>query len=222
MKGKLLVIDGLDGSGKSTQAALLAERLRQEGKRVELISYPDYEKPSSTLVRMYLNGEFSEDVSAVGAYAASTFYAVDRYAGFMQHWGKLYQEGAVIIASRYVSSNAIHQMVKLPKSEWQGFLAWLSDYEYDKLGLPRPDRICFLDMSRKVADQLISSRYQGDEQKRDIHERNMNYLQDCMESAAFAAKEECWTVVRCCDGENPYPVETIADKLYEAVADLLK
>lgn len=221
MQGKLLVIDGLDGSGKSTQAELLADRLRAEGKRVELISYPDYEKPSSTLVRMYLNGEFSEDANAVNAYAASTFYAVDRYAGYMQHWGKLYQEGAIILASRYVSSNAIHQMVKLPQNEWDAFLQWLSDFEYQKLGLPRPDGICFLNMSRKVADALITSRYQGDEQKRDIHERNMRYLEECMGSAAYAAEREKWHVISCCDGKNAYPIEQIAEELYTLVSSLL-
>lgn len=221
MRGKLLVIDGLDGSGKSTQAELLAKRLRAEGRKVELISYPDYEKPSSTLVRMYLSGEFSEDADAVNAYAASTFYAVDRYAGFMQYWGKLYEEGAIILASRYVSSNAIHQMVKLPQAEWDSFLQWLSDFEYEKLGLPRPDCICFLNMSRKVADALISSRYKGDEQKRDIHERNMRYLEECMDSAAYAARREHWEVIRCCDGTEPYPVEQITEELYQRVSAVI-
>lgn len=169
MRGKLIVLDGLDGSGKSTQAQLLADRLLAEKRKVELLSYPDYSQPSSTLVKMYLNGAFSKSADGVNAYAASSFYAVDRYASYMQFWKEKLENGFIMIASRYVSSNAIHQMVKLPKDEWDTFLDWLEDYEYQKLSLPRPDRVIFLDMSRAVADQLILSRYHGDESKKDIH-----------------------------------------------------
>lgn len=221
MAGTLLVIDGLDGSGKSTQASLLCERLQAEGKKVLLISYPDYEKPSSTLVRMYLGGELSDSAEAVNAYAASSFYAVDRYASYMQHWQELYDDDTVVIASRYTSSNAIHQMGKLPVAEWDGFLAWLTDFEHDKLGLPKPDGIFFLDMSRKVADGLISSRYHGDESKRDLHEENMQYLEYCMKSAHYAAEKEGWQVIRCCDGEHAYPIDQIAQMLYEHVINMI-
>ncbi len=222
MTGKLLVIDGLDGSGKSTQAERLAQRLREDGREVTLISYPDYEKPSSTLVRMYLSGEFSDKAGDVNAYAASTFYAVDRYAGYMQHWKALYEQGHIIIASRYVSSNAIHQMVKLPQCEWDGFLQWLSDFEFEKLGLPKPDGIFFLDMSRAVADQLITARYEGDEEKRDLHERDLSYLYACTASATYAADKQGWQVVRCCDGRTPYPMAQITDALYKAVRPLIE
>ena len=136
MGGKLIVIDGLDGSGKSTQSELVAQKLRELGEKVELISFPDYKEPSSALVKMYLGGEFSDSPSGVNAYAASTFYAVDRYASFKKFWEKKYLDGYTILATRYVSSNAIHQMVKLPKEKWDSYLDWLDDFEYEKLNLP--------------------------------------------------------------------------------------
>lgn len=179
MPGKLIVIDGLDGSGKSTQSEAVAELLRKQGTPVRLISFPDYGEESSALVRMYLNGELSASPDGVNAYAASSFYAVDRYASYKKHWEADYLSGHTILATRYVSSNAIHQMCKLPREEWDGFLRWLSDFEYDKLGLPKPDQVIFLNMDRAVADRLILSRYHGDEGKKDIHEKNRAYLESC-------------------------------------------
>lgn len=217
-KGKLIVIDGLDGSGKSTQASLLLEDLKKQyGNRVFLLSYPDYSQPSSVLVQMYLRGEFSPNAQDVNAYAASMFYAADRYASYMKFWKEDYEKGGIFLASRYVSSNAIHQMGKLPRKDWDGFLAWLSDFEYEKLGLPRPDQVIFLDMSRTAADKLLLSRYHGDEGKKDIHEKNMAYLERCMESAHYAADRLGWDVISCCDGNTAYPVEQIAEKLRSAV-----
>ncbi|MGI5960128.1 MAG: dTMP kinase [Massiliimalia sp.] len=221
MKGKLIVVDGLDGSGKSTQTQLLFEALQKEYGQVSLLSYPDYKNPSSALVRMYLNGEFSSNADDVNAYAASSFYAVDRYASYMKEWKHQYENGGIMIATRYVSSNAIHQMVKLPRQEWDGFLDWLEDFEYDKLGLPRPDQVIFLKMSRKVANELILSRYQGDVSKRDIHENNMKYLEQCMESAQYAAQKKGWSVISCCDGQAPYPVEQIAKQVLQQAKQVL-
>lgn len=213
MNGKLIVIDGLDGSGKTTQSQRVAGVLRTEGTPVRLISFPDYEEESSALVRMYLNGEFSASPSGVNAYAASSFYAVDRYASFKKHWEKDYLSGHTILATRYVSSNAIHQMCKLPESQWDGYLQWLSDFEYGRLGLPRPDRIIFLNMSRAVADCLILSRYHGDEGKKDIHEKDRAYLASCQRTAAYAARVEGWSVVDCDDGKVPLPLDAITNKI---------
>ncbi len=213
MNGKLIVIDGLDGSGKTTQSQRVAGVLRAEGTPVRLISFPDYEEESSALVRMYLNGEFSASPSGVNAYAASSFYAVDRYASFKKHWEKDYLSGHTILATRYVSSNAIHQMCKLPESQWDGYLQWLSDFEYGRLGLPRPDRIIFLNMSRAVADRLILSRYHGDEGKKDIHEKDRAYLASCQRTAAYAARVEGWSVVDCDDGKVPLPLDAITNKI---------
>lgn len=219
MNGRLIVIEGLDGSGKSTQAQILADNLKKLGKKVTLISYPDYEKPSSTLVRMYLNGDFSTNPDDINAYAASSFYAVDRYAGFMQYWGEKYKNGEIIIASRYVSSNAIHQMSKLKQQDWDSFLHWLYDYEYEKLKLPKPDKTIFLDMDRAVADKLILSRYNGDDSKKDIHEKNSDYLNACLESAKYAIKKDNWTVIKCDDGVNAKSIDDIAKEILQEVME---
>lgn len=216
-QGKIIVIDGLDGSGKSTQAQRVYDILKEKDDKVLLISYPDYEQPSSVLVRMYLDGMFSKNADDVNAYAASSFYAVDRYASYKQYWQKYYEEGYTIIASRYVSSNAIHQMAKLPQVEWDSFLMWLSDYEYEKLGLPRPNKVVFLDMSRKVADKLLSYRYHGDETQKDIHENNMYYLESCQKTAHYSAKRENWTIISCCNGEEPLPIATITKEIIKRI-----
>lgn len=213
MSGKLIVIDGLDGSGKSTQAKRLYDILERAGKQVKLISFPDYEQPSSVLVRMYLSGEFSQNADDINAYAASSFYAVDRYASYIKYWRDFYESGGLVIATRYVSSNAIHQMGKLPQEKWDVFLNWLSDYEYEKLGLPRPDRILFLDMPRNVADRLIEKRYGGDESKKDIHEKNRKYLEQCGCTAAYAAKKEDWTVIPCAQDGSPRTQEAITEEI---------
>ena len=222
MRGKLIVLDGLDGSGKSTQASLLAGRLRAAGLQVGELSYPDYREPSSALVRMYLDGSLSATPAGVNAYAASSFYAVDRYASYLRFWKDKLENGWVMVASRYVSSNAIHQMGKLPRGEWDSFLDWLEDYEYGKLGLPRPDRVIFLDMSRAVADRLILERYHGDEQKRDLHEKNKKYLETCMESAHYAAGRLGWQVIRCCDGKDAFPVEQIAEQVFACIKGVIQ
>jgi len=221
VSGKLIVIDGLDGSGKSTQSERVACRLREMGHKVKLISFPDYAEPSSTLVKMYLAGEFSQSPEGVNAYAAGSFYAVDRYASYKKFWEEDYLSGCVILATRYTTSNAIHQMSKLPREEWDAYLKWLEDYEYGLLGLPAPDRVIFLDMDRAVADRLIISRYGGDESKKDIHEKNMAYLASCRETARYSAEKLGWTVVRCDDGESPLPLDEITGAVMAGIASVL-
>jgi len=216
--GRLIVLDGLDGCGKSTQSEKVAALLAME-RPVKLISFPDYAEPSSTLVQMYLRGEFSDNPDDVNAYAAGSFYAVDRYASYMKFWKKLYEEDTLILATRYTTSNAIHQMSKLPEDEWDAYLDWLSTYEYDQLGLPRPDLVIFLDMDRAVSDKLLSDRYGGDESKKDIHERNRAYLANCRKTAAFTADRQNWAVIRCDDGTNPLPIETITEKIMTVIRE---
>ena len=213
MKGTLYVLDGLDGCGKTTQTELVAKGLQQRGGQIRVISFPDYRQESSALVRMYLNGEFSDDPDQVNAYAASSFYAVDRYASFKKFWEKDYQAGHTILATRYVSSNAIHQMGKLPKEQWQEYLFWLSDFEYGRLGLPKPDRTIFLNMDRAVADRLLLERYAGDVSRKDIHERDRAYLLRCQEAAEYAAKVEGWDMIPCSQGDKPLPPEKIAARI---------
>ena len=197
-KGKLIVLDGLDGSGKSTQferlKSVLSERLTVTG-----ISFPEYDKPSATLVKMYLAGEFSQNAADVNAYAASTFYAADRYASFKLYWEKAYNDGELILASRYVCSNAIHQMSKLPENEWDSFLDWLYDYEYEKLGMPKPDKTIILDIPVELSQKRLSQRYNGDESKKDIHEGNIPYMEMCRKCALYAAKKQGWTVIGALD-----------------------
>jgi len=221
VSGKLIVLDGLDGSGKSTQSERVAERLTAMGYKVKLISFPDYAEPSSTLVKMYLAGEFSQSPEGVNAYAAGSFYAVDRYASYKKFWEEDYLSGGIILATRYTTSNAIHQMSKLPKEEWDAYLKWLEDYEYGLLGLPAPDKVIFLDMDREVADRLIMSRYGGDESKKDIHEKNMVYLASCRETARYSAAKLNWAVIRCDDGDAPLALDEITDAVMESIGTAL-
>ena len=143
-KGRLLVIEGLDGSGKATQAKLLASHLAESGRRVMEITFPDYESDSSALVKMYLSGQFGDKPDDVNPYAASSFYAVDRYASYKTKWGSFYEAGGIVIADRYTTSNAVHQCSKLPPEQWDDFLRWAFDYEYRLLGLPAPDAVVYL------------------------------------------------------------------------------
>lgn len=221
MEGKLLVLDGLDGCGKSTQAERLTRRLEEAFPgRVHLISYPDYDSPSSALVKMYLGGDFSAHPEGVNAYAASTFYAVDRYAGYVRQWGEWYRQGHFIVAARYTTSNAIHQMGKLPQGEWKEFLDWLEDFEYEKLALPKPDLVCYLQMDRKVSEQLLDARYQGDASRRDIHERDRAYLEQCRISAEYAAEYWHWNRIACSQDGKALPMEEITQRLWDLVAPL--
>ena len=162
------------------------------------------------------------DAYAVNAYAASSFYAVDRYASYKQFWQKDYEEGTVILAARYTTSNAIHQMGKLPKEEWDSYLAWLEEFEYEKLELPRPNIVLFLDMNPEISEKLISARYHGDESKRDIHEKNKAYLMECTKSARYAGEKLGFQMISCDDGENPYSIEQIQKKIMECIRKELK
>jgi len=144
MSGKLIVIEGLDGSGKATQAEKLCETLKAKGINAIKVSFPDYESDSSALVKMYLHGEFGTDPSDVNPYAASSFYAVDRFASYAKNWKQFFQDGGIVIADRYTTSNAIHQCSKLPEDQWDAFLKWLFHYEYDLLGIPTPYRTVYL------------------------------------------------------------------------------
>ena len=159
-RGKLIVLEGLDGSGKATQAKRLAAALTAEGRPVREITFPNYESDSSALVRMYLAGQFGEKPDDVNAYAASSFYAVDRYAGYKADWGKFYEEGGILIADRYTTSNAVHQCSKLPPEQWEEFLHWLFDYEFRLLGLPAPDRVIYLQVDPAVSQKLMTQRDQ--------------------------------------------------------------
>lgn len=214
--GRLLVLEGLDGSGKSTQTERLKEALLAAGETVRQIKLPDYDAPSSTLVRQYLAGDFGNDPQAVNAYATSSFYAVDRVASFLLDWKKDYDAGSLILADRYTTSNPIYQMTKLPKEEWDAYLAWVEDYEFGKLALPRPDRVIFLDMPVEVSQKMMTRRYEGDEGKKDVHESNVQFLNACREAALYTAERWNWSVIRCWEGEEPRTIDSIAADVFAA------
>lgn len=214
---RLIVIEGLDGSGKSTQTELLKNSLIEAGNELHQIKLPDYEDPSSTLVRMYLGGEFGSDPKSVGAYAASSFYAVDRFANYTRKWKDAYKSGTLILADRYTTSNAAHQMTKLEKSEWDEYLSWLEDFEYVKIGIPKPTLVIFLDMPVEISQKLMTRRYEGDENKKDVHEANVEYLKQCREAGLYAAESLGWTVIPCSDGNEPRSIDDIAADIKAAV-----
>ena len=219
--GKLIVIDGLDGSGKSTQFEIVSDKLQKLGYTVKAITFPDYSEPSSALVKMYLSGEFSETAGGVNAYAASSFYAVDRYASYKRFWESNYQNGDIILASRYTTSNAIHQMSKLDNGEWDNYLNWLEEYEYTKLGLPKPNKVIFLDMAIEVSQKLLLQRYEGDKSKRDIHETDIEYLKSCRKSAIFAANALDWEIIKCDDGQAPKTIDEITKKIMNTIIEVI-
>lgn len=218
MRGKLIVLEGLDGSGKSTQLQELDVFLESQGKDVRKIKLPDYEDPSSTLVRMYLAGDFGSDPQSVNAYTASAFYAVDRAAHYLRKWKADYLSGKIILADRYTTSNAYHQLQKLPRTEWDVYLQWLEDFEYDKIGLPKPDCIVYLDMPIEISQRLMTHRYAGDEQKKDIHEANVAYLKNCRTAALYAAEKLGWHVIACSEADTAKPIDVIAGEIREIVS----
>lgn len=207
----LIVVEGLDGSGKATQAALLAARLGAADKPALKISFPDYGSKSSELVKMYLAGEIG-GLESVNVFAASIFYAADRYVSYETVWKSGYELGHTIIADRYATSNAVHQMAKLPRGEWDDYLVWLDDLEYRRMGLPRPDAVLYLDMPPEASRKLLRARY-GDSGPPDIHESNLAYLVRCRETALYAAEKLGWYIIDCCKDDNPLPIETVAREI---------
>lgn len=220
--GKLIVIEGLDGSGKSTQLSLLSENLEKLGFNAKTISFPDYAEKSSTLVKMYLNGDFGKNPGDVNAYAASLFYAVDRYASFSCHWKDYYENGGTVIAGRYVTSNAVHQTAKLPKDEWENYLSWLYELEYGKVGIPKPDLVIFLDMPTELSKKLLEHRYSGDEEKKDIHEKDIEYQNMCRQAAYYNVEHAGWKVISCAKDGEIRTVEDIAAEVLSAVMEVIK
>ena len=191
MAGKFIVIEGLDGSGKATQTEILKKSFESEGKKVKKLTFPDYDNLSSALVKMYLGGEFGDNPDDVNAYAAAAFYTVDRYA----------------------TSNIIYQMSKLPESEWNDYIAFQEDFEYNKIKVPKPDLVVYLDVEPDVSQKLMSKRYAGDENKKDLHEKNVNFLLECRKSALYAADKLGWVKVSCTENGEMKTIEEIADEI---------
>ena len=207
--GKLIVIEGTDGSGKSTQFRLLTQRLENENIAFQKIVFPQYSEPSSALIRMYLRGEFGTNPSDVNAYAASSFYAIDRYASYKKIWGQWYEQGGLVVCDRYTTSNAVHQASKEPEDRRQEFLKWLYDFEYDRLGLPRPDLTLYLDVPTDFTEQLL-------------RHRNSAYLASCRRTGRAAAEYYGWTIISCTENGKMRSIEDIHEEIYRHVAACLE
>lgn len=220
MRGKLIVFEGTDGSGKATQTGLLCDRLAAEGTAVRRLTFPRYEEDSSMLVRMYLNGAFGSRPGDVNAYAASAFYAVDRYASYKQDWGGYYEQGGVLVTDRYTTSNAVHQAGKLPEGERRAYLDWLFHFEYTLLGLPAPDLVLYLDLPAELSAALIRSRA-AQSGRTDIHEADGAYLRQCRENAREVIRYAGWRRVDCQREGVLRTAEDIHREVYGLVRPLL-
>jgi len=221
MSGRLIVFEGTDGSGKSTQFKALCDRLSGQGTAYEKLVFPQYKEPSSALIRMYLAGEFGSHPGDVNPYAASAFYAVDRYASMKKVWGEHYKNGGLILADRYTTSNAVHQSAKLPEGQREEFCRWLDEFEHDRLELPRADLVLYLDMPTDFAVKLLRSREQATNTSADIHEVDDGYLATCRTAALQAAKVLGWTVIPCVDNGRLRSIEEIHEEIWALVAPLL-
>lgn len=220
--GKLIVIEGTDGSGKSTQFRLLTQRLEQDGKAFQKLVFPQYSEPSSALIRMYLGGEFGTKPSDVNAYAASAFYAVDRYASYKKVWGQWYENGGLVLSDRYTTSNAVHQASKEPEETRGAFLKWLYEFEYEKLGLPRPDLTIYLDVPTDFTEKLMRRREADTNTTADIHEQDLHYLATCRRMGKAAAEYYHWTVIECVKDGVMRSIEDIHEEIYRRVAACLE
>ena len=217
--GILITIDGLDGSGKQTQSEILYARLTKAGIKAKIVSFPDYESNSSALVKMYLGGEFSHDPNAVNAYAASAFFAVDRVASYIKDWKEDYENGTVIIANRYTTANAIHQLSKIEDTaEREAFLDWLYDIEFNKFAIPSPDMTVFLEVPVDISLGLIASRSAETGREIDIHE-NREHLIKAYDAALFSAEKLNWNTVHCAENEKMRTRESIADEIFALVME---
>ena len=218
MAGKLITIEGTDCSGKSTQLELLTKRLGRGGVNFRKIAFPRYDSESSALVRMYLGGQFGENVTAVNAYAASSFFAVDRVASYLREWKSYIDDGGNVLLDRYTTSNAIYQATKLPESERESFCDWLFDFEYNLLGLPKPDSVIFLDMPPAFAEKLMAGREEGE----DLHERDKGYLKECYNAACALSDKYLWERISCTENQRIKTIEEIHEEIFMKVKNLLR
>lgn len=205
----LYIIEGIDGSGKSTQIAMLKNRLEKEGIKVLALKFPVYDDLSSGPVRMYLSGELGSDPNKINAYAASSFYAIDRFASFKKTWEKDYLDGTTIISDRYTISNIIHQSSKVPEDKRDAFVEWLYDYEHNKLGIPVPDRVFYLDVPPSITTRNVENRYEKNGGKKDIHENNIDYLEKCYKTGSYY-----------CDKLNMFRVECVKNGKLKSVKEI--
>jgi len=220
--GKLIVLEGTDGSGKSTQFRLMSQRLSEENREFRHLVFPRYDQESSALIRMYLGGEFGTKPSDVNAYAASAFYAVDRYASYKQDWGPWYEGGGLVLSDRYTTSNAVHQASKESDETRGAYLKWLYEFEYEKLGLPCPDLVIYLDVPTDFTEKLMRHREQDTGTQADIHEKDLEYLATCRRVGRAAADFYGWTVIECVRDGKMRSIDDIHEEIYRHVAACLE
>ena len=220
--GKLIVIEGTDGSGKSTQFKLLTQRVAGDGREFRKLVFPQYAEPSSALIRMYLGGEFGTSPADVNAYAASAFYAVDRYASYKKVWGQWYEAGGLVLSDRYTTSNAVHQASKEPREKQGEFLKWLYEFEYGRLGLPAPDLVIYLDVPTDFTERMMRRREADTNTTADIHEQDLRYLATCRETGRAAAAFYGWTVIDCVKNGAMRSIEDIHEEIYRHVMACLE
>lgn len=222
--GKLIVIEGTDSSGKETQTKRLFEKLEEKGLKVKKISFPNYDSPACEPVKMYLAGAFGEDAMKVNPYPVSTMYAIDRYASFKTDWEKFYNEDGIIVTDRYVTSNMVHQASKIRDlDEKKQYLNWLEDLEYEKMGIPRPDLVIFLNMPTEMAIKLMEARKNKitGEEKKDIHEKDTSYLKKSYDNACDIAKKYNWQEIKCVENKRLKTIEEIGEEIYTLVKEIL-
>lgn len=224
MHGKLFVIEGVDGSGKATQTALLYQALVRQCDQVRQVSFPNYDSPASSLIKMYLNGEFGSDPQAVNAFATSVFFAVDRFASFRKDWQSFYEAGGIVVADRYVTSNLVHQASKIKDAaEKARYIPWLNALEYDIFGLPRPDCVIFLDMPPAYSLRLREQRNQLKQGlTQDIHEADEQYLEQAYRNAVDIAKQQQWRVVSCVEKGEIRAIADIHEEIMQVIESVWK
>lgn len=219
--GKFIAIDGLDGSGKGTQSEKLVNQLIKDGKKVKILSFPMYESDSSTFVKMYLDGQLGDKPSDTNAYTASMFFACDRYISYVKDWKKDIEDPETyVVANRYTTANAVHQLSKLPREEWEGFLKWLWDFEFTKLGLPEPDLVLYLELPPSISLGLVKNRSDSTGQKMDIHEKDTEYMAKCYDAALYSCKKLGWCQIKCYENDQIRTREDIFDEIYTRVKEL--
>ena len=217
--GKLIVFEGIDGSGKSTQFELLCARLNSENRGFMRVTFPRYDEPSSALIKMYLEGGFGDDPDSVNAYAAASFFAVDRYASYKQAWGSYYENGGIVVTDRYTTSNAIHQGAKLPQEQRESYFKWLYDFEFSLMELPAPDLVLYISIDHEHAAQRLALRQAETGTRGDIHEKDSSYLSKCAMSGRHAASFYGWRVIECFSGDIPRGIEEIHDEIYSLITN---
>lgn len=219
--GKLFVIDGTDGSGKQTQLERLKQKLDEKNIEYKVMSFPNYDSPSSSLVKMYLSGEFGDDPKKVSPYIASTFYAADRYATYTKEFKEYYENGGIILADRYTTANMVHQAGKiLNEEERNKFLDWLCDFEFNLYKLPKPTRVFFLNMPPEKSLELIKNRENkfSHTSEKDIHERNPEHLLDSYNAACSVVTKYNWCEIKCIKDGTLRTIDDIHEEIFKEVS----